>query len=126
MTKKEFSFVLIILVLFSILSCTFEKDKNNSIANPEVLDSSQSIISDTFKSTSPVLTPLPFTGSPFLQNESKLLPQIDSITYIPLQTGFDFNFTQRATLNQLKTYSNQLPNIKEIEGYYSQFYCDHT
>ena len=128
MTKQVFNFFFLVLLLFSILSCTAKKDKNNPINNPEIKDSSRTEILATDPITTPLtdITPLPFTGSQMVEIESKLLPPIDSIIYSSLNTGFDFNFNQTNALHHLKTYSNQLPNIANMEVYYSQFNCDNT
>ena len=50
-------------------------------------------------------------------NVEKPLPQIDSITYLPLNTDFDFNFKDYKALQELDSFKIQLPNVGKFEVY---------
>jgi len=70
------------------------------------------------------LSTLPFVDSMVNRTIYKSLPKIDSVIYLPLNTGFDFNFKDREILNHIQSFNNQLPNINKYEVYYTEFDCD--
>ena len=122
--KKYLSVIWFLAVVFITLS-SFEMDGSKKIddkIHPKQKTSQKTIESTPIKEK----TNLPFSNGLVSQNTLKLLPQIDSLHYTPLNTGFDFNFTNRTILKHLKTFNNQLPNINGFEVYYSEIDCYNT
>ncbi|RYM31325.1 hypothetical protein ERX46_16720 [Brumimicrobium glaciale] len=69
------------------------------------------------------ISKLPFTYKNVKHSTSIPLPKIDSVIYLALNTGFDFNFKDREILNHLQTFNNQLPNIGKYYVYYTELDC---
>jgi hypothetical protein len=66
---------------------------------------------------------LPFTESSVNRKTPHPLPVFDSIVYLPLNTAFDFNFTDRVALKHLTFFNNQLPAIHNYQVYYAELNC---
>ena len=122
--KKYLSVIWFLAVVIITLS-SFEMDSSKKIGDK--IHPKQKTSQKTIEST-PVIekTNLPFSNGLVSQSNLKVLPQIDSIHYTSLNTGFDFNFTDRTVLKHLKTFKNQLPNINGFEVYYSEIDCYNT
>jgi hypothetical protein len=88
-----------------------------NLKNIDDLSTESSISSDTS------ISKLPFTYKNVKRSTSIPLPKIDSVIYLALNTGFDFNFKDREILNRLQSLNNQLPNIGKYYVYYTELDC---
>lgn len=66
---------------------------------------------------------LPFSSDMVNETRLRALPAMDSISYLPLDTNFDFNFKGNDVLKYLDFYNHKLPNNGIYEVYYTRLNC---
>lgn len=127
MVNHTSPFITAFLTFFIMVSCNNEAGPR---AQNERLLQEEKMVETPLNEGKDILTEsqyvkLPFTGNVGHEYKAKLLPKIDSILYLPLNTSFDRSFNKRSDkyIHSLKSYKLQLPSTKGLEVYYTQLDC---